>query len=233
MHSKRQIASVPLKTLESGTHFYLIFVPSPEPADVQFLLGRRGRTSWNVCSSWLWSCLHPGGPELLLTAALYVLQSSLPWVILQTPAEATTTIWAKWIHTHTSSGYLEALFWDLLVCRGLNENACIASVLKSTGCISAGNFYACTYMYVHGCTHMWTYRNIKLTASNSYNRVLSFKTIKETLKCRLEEDLMVHVHSFPLWLCVATTRPGQPWPFSELLKTTSDEGPTFLWAAFL
>lgn len=24
---------------------YLVFVPSPEPADVQFLLGRRGRTS--------------------------------------------------------------------------------------------------------------------------------------------------------------------------------------------
>lgn len=167
LHFKGQIASVPLKTLENVTHFYLIFLPSPEPADAQFLLGRRVRTSYNVCSSWLGSCLHPGGPELLLTAALCVLQSSLPWVILQTPVEATTTVWAKLIHRHTSSGYLEVLFWDLLVCRGFNENACTASVLKSTGCISTGNFYMCTHMYVHGYRHMWMYRNIKLTASNS------------------------------------------------------------------
>lgn len=54
--------------------------------------------------------------------------------------------WAKIIRTHMSSGYFEVLFWNLLVCRDMNENACIFSVLKSTGCIPTCIFCMCKYM---------------------------------------------------------------------------------------
>lgn len=162
-------------------------MPSPEPADVQFLLGRGVRTSYNVCNSCSHSCLHPGGPELLLTVAFYVLQPSLLWVILQTSTEASTTIWAKIIHTHMSCGYFEILFWNLLVCRGMNENVCTFSVLKSTGCISTCNFcmykHMCASIQLCECTGISNLQHpVHITGS------LNFKKQTEVIKMLLRRD---------------------------------------------
>lgn len=143
MHCKGQITPLRLKPLENVAHFYL------------------SATSWASRRSLGSSRAGEWEPAKTSAAAGYAhastledlsccwqlhstsLQPSLSWIILQTPTEATTTIWAKTMHTRMSSRYLEVLFWNLLVCRGMNENAYVFSVLKSTGCISTCNFCTC------------------------------------------------------------------------------------------
>lgn len=70
-------------------------------------------------------------------------------------------------HTYVKQ-ILEVLFWNLLVCRDMNESACMFSVLKSTGCIATYNF--CMGKHVCMYTAMWMNGNSKLTASSSYNK---------------------------------------------------------------
>lgn len=94
----------------------------------------------------------------------------------------------KTMHTHMSSGYWEVLFWNLLVCRGMNENACIFSVLKSTGCISTCSCCLCKLMcaciQLYECMGLWN-----LHHPFHIIRALIFKKKTEVIKVLLRRNL--------------------------------------------